>query len=610
MSHRERQAGTAGEAGHQGRAAPGPPPLACLAVVLLAVVLYLPALGHEFVWDDTSILMANPRLLDWSQLGSNLTSGFFEETSTPQRFDYWRPLVVLSHMVDRSLFGDAAWGPHLVNLLLHAVASLLVMLLAHAWTRHPGCSLLAGLAFATHPVHVEVVAWVSGRSDLLFGVFFALALLADKLYGSTGEKRWLAVSLGAFVAALSSKEAAVVFPLLVAARAALTDAPGGGDGAGEWRRTMTAPLSSLVALSLFLWVRFALVAAELPATVTDPAHRAAMFWTWWSAFLRYLELLVLPLKLTILHDVELVEGGWSPRALLGLTVCAVLVWSGWRLRRAPAAAFGIVTLLVGLVPFSNFVFPVSAQAGAAFPLAERFLYVPSIGFCVLAGWVLAVRLPRRPRRLVGLLAYLLILAAATRAHVRVGDWASDLRLFAAAARDSPGSYLAHLNYASALVGDARRESSPEAGERTLMLADRHYQEALELAPENFRVHYDLGNLYRSSGRLIEAENAYRRALRLHPRLAQARINLGAVLVESGDPEAALAEFEAAERLLPKAVAPKVNRAHVLQMLGRPEQAIPLYVEALRLEPGLAAAVDGLARARQAIAAAESVRGDS
>lgn len=637
MTIRERQTTTARVRREAGARSPTLL-LACLVVFLVAAALYLPAVWHDFVWDDLSILMTNPLLDDWSKLGSNLTSDFFNESSDARPFDYWRPLVVLSHMVDRSLFGSAAWGPHLVNVLLHAMASVLVLLLAHSWMRHLGCALVAGLAFATHPVHVEVVAWVSGRSDLLFGASFSLALLADRLYAVSGRARWLVVSLASFVAALSSKEAAVVFPVLVAGRAFLTN--GSLESGGRSRRVLTAPLPSLVALAFFWWIRFGLVDVALPMGVSDATHRAAAFWTWWSAFLRYMELLVLPLKLTILHDLELATEWWSPRVLAGLLLFVTLGWGGWRLRATQGAAFGVMTLLVCFAPLSSFLLPVSGQGGTDFPFAERFLYVPSIGFCIVAAWILASWLPgllrsapRAPEvegeasdaysgrrealvrkssvsRLLGLLSFLLIVAAATRTHFRVGDWASEVSLFSTAVRASPGSYLAHLNYASALASVADQEAEPETKRDKLEVARRHYLEALEIAPGNYRIHYDLGNLYRALGRLNEAEAAYRQALYLHSRLPQARINLGTILVLSGDLEGALTQFEAAQDLLPRAAAPRVNRGHVLQMLGRPEDAIPLYRQALALEPGLGAAVQGLVRARKAVAPVGDDRDDS
>ena len=136
----------------------------------------------------------------------------------------------------------------------------------------------------------------------------------------------------------------------------------------------------------FVAVLVGLLGAEAPRGLEPAAGRWSLFWTWWSALLRYLTLLVWPLDLRILHDLPLANGPWTLRVTAGFAICALLLWGAWRSRRrSPALAFGIVALLVGLAPLSNFAVPVSAQGGAAFPFAERYLYFPSVGFRVPTG---------------------------------------------------------------------------------------------------------------------------------------------------------------------------------------------------------------------------------
>ncbi len=606
--------------------------LAGTAVFVFAAAVYLPTLGHGFVWDDVSILMANESLGDWSKLATNLLPGFFHESSSQELLDYWRPAVVFSHMIDRALFGSAAWGPHLVNALLHAVTSVLVLLLGHAWSRSVPQSFVGGLIFAAHPVHVEVVAWVSGRSDLLLGLFVALALWADIRHGRTGRLRWMFVSLGAFGFALLSKESAIILPVLIAVRVLLTrgaeangrrgDSEGGGKGVLE-------VVAFLVLLGGFLWLRFGLFDATIPAGPASSVGRSSLFWTWWSAFALYLKLMLLPLKLTILHQVELARSAGSPNVIAGLLAFFGLLWLGLRTgRRAPTAAFGIAVLLTSLATVSNFVVPVSRQGGAEFPVAERFLYLPSIGFCLLAAQLLIGWLPARlraiaasgrgrngsergrhrpfdlPKTCAAALAGVLILALTIRSEFRIRDWKSDLTLFGQAVEATPGSYLAHLNYAAARVESAATAADERSRATMIDEARRHYLEAARLAPDNYRVHFNLANLYRSTGRAREAEEFFERALALNPDLYQAQINLGVLLAEKNDLEGALERFRAAERLRPDLPAPKVNQAHVLQMLGRPAPAIALYEGALELDPNLIAAREGLRRARVAASSEE------
>jgi protein O-mannosyl-transferase len=600
--------------------------LAAGLTFLVATALYLRTLGHQFVWDDLSILMANDSLADWSKLGSNLAPGFFYEPSGPELLDYWRPVVVLSHMIDRTLFAEAAWGPHLVNALLHGATSVLALLLCHAWSRSVRGALAAGLLFAVHPVHVEVVAWVSGRSDLLMGLFAALALWADSRHGQTQGARWQVLALASFALALLSKEAAVVLPALIAARVLLAPTAWSPSRPRSLKGALLAVAPFLAVALLLLGVRFGLLGGVRPAGVASSAERLTLFWTWWSASGLYLELLVWPLNLGILHHLPVVRQVLEPRVWAGCLAFFGLLGTGWRLRgRAPDAAFGVAILLIGLAPLSNFLIPVSRQAGADFPVAERFLYLPSLGFCLVAARLLSSWLPSQVARLAArsgqrqgsaparretssssermvlAVSLGLLIAMAARSDARIRDWKSDLTLFAAAVRESPDSYLAHLNYASALAQVASSESDPMRRLERREAARRHYLEAAAIVPDDFHTHYDLGNLFLSTGLNDEAESAYRRALELNPALHQARINLGTLLVRKGDLEGALAQFEAADRRSPGLAAAKVNQAHVLQMLGRPGEAIPLYEAALALQPGLAAARDGLERAKAAAA---------
>lgn len=605
--------------------------LGAAGVFLVAVLVYATTLGHGFVWDDHTILLAYESLDDWSRATATLTSNFFQESQEKGSFDYWRPAVVLSHMIETTLLGRAAWGFHLVNVLLHAATSALVIFLGLLWFDRKGSvALLAGLLFAVHPVHVEVVAWVSGRSDLLLGLFLLCALIGDRKLGLTGKQRWLFLSLLAFACALFSKEAAAVFPVLVVARKYLELPAKDSFQARAWL-AIRATVPSFVLLGFYLWLRFAVIGSATVLEGPTAGDRLALFWTWWSAFWLYTRLLLWPSLLSILHDVQMVESPWSAAVVAGLAVFIALAWWAWRRRlREAGVTYGVLIWLVCLVPASHFILPLTSQGQAGFPVAERFLYVPSVGFCLVVAWLLGCRFPqwlgqltfsrrklgrgvsersypvdsRSVLRLLKIgLPILVVLAAGAKSWSRCQIWKDEVSLFGAAVAQVPGNGTAQLNYAAALGDLAEEEDNPETRERLIEEARDHFGQALELIPGNYRVYFGLGNLYVLQGDRLQAKESYKVALNLNPGLYQAMVNLGTLLAQDGDLLGAMDMFQDAVHLRPRNAKAKVNLAHVLQMSGRLEEAINLYQAALKLDPGLDAARNGLRRAEVAIDAA-------
>ena len=205
---------------------------------------------------------------------------------------------------------------------------------------------------------------------------------------------------------------------------------------------------------------------------------------------------------------------------------------------------------------------------------------------------------RRGLSLVPWFAVALVVAAGAYASLqRSAIWSDELTLFRATVQDHPDNALAHLNYGVALERQSRLQVDQVDKEEFLMAALRHYQRARELAPTNYRGHYNLGNLYLALGNYGAAESSYRIALDLYPDLLHAAMNLGILLAQSDRLEEALRLFEQAERLAPELPATKVNRANTLALLGRHQEAIRSFEAALELDPNSAAAKFGLQQAR-------------
>jgi len=555
-----------------------------LVTAIVGFALYLPSLGYGFVWDDRSLIRDNRYLHDLGGWRRNVSSDFFLRSNSPERIGHWRPAVTMTYMIDHAVGGGGPRAFHVRNAVLHGVACGLLVLLASSLGLGIGAALGAGLLFAAHPVHVESVAWISGRTDLLCGVFVLAALVLDARGAGRPGRGWRLGSACATLVALLSKEMAVVVPVAVALRAGLFPGPGGDKPArSAWR----AAAPHVAAIGLYALVRFAVLGIAPKSSDAALQGHAALFATWWSAFLDYMRVLVWPATLSIVPPVSLSASPAIPRVIAGAAVFAALAAAAWRWRRErPVLAWSLGCFLASFAPLTNFIVAVRAPSGVEFPWAERFLFVPSIFAAIAAACALA---GARRRLAVGRIAAAVVVVAAlgARALARETVWRDQRTLMEAAVREAPmdAASLASLGGELADLGD-------EAA------AERHLMRAVEIAPNNSIARFNLGNLLRERGDLAGAEREYRAALAARPRYPQAWLNLGLVQATRRRWQEAEGAFRRADEAMGGYPEAKLNLANTLRAMGRPQEAIPVFEDALTLAPELDAARAGLEAARR------------
>ena len=403
---------------------------------LLAIAVHLAVLGNGFAMDDQYNLVANPEIRNLVNI-----PGLFRHawTATAQGgldhaigLSYWRPLAALTWTFEYAVWGMHPFGYHAVNLLLHGFVTLLVTQLVGRWTSTRG-AWLAGVLFAVHPVHTEVICLVTYRSELLSASVVAVAL--GMHHARTGPTRW-PILWALYAVALLGKESAAVLPALLAAQ----------DWAMRRRLRDLWPLyAGLTVVALgWLLVRHSLV-SETPLPYLAALPGSAKIWTSFAIQGLHARLFLWPWPLVPFYDWTLCPPALTPldpRALLGLLAVVGPAWLAWRLRQvAPVVALGLGWWLIGLLPTSQLVpLPVGA--------AERFLYLPSLGACLaLAGAVQA--LAQRPlwqtagrteRRIVVAGAAAIALLLGGLSARRTLDWRDDLTLIRAATVDFPESF--------------------------------------------------------------------------------------------------------------------------------------------------------------------------
>lgn len=546
-----------------------------LLVAGLSLAVYANSIPNGFALDDLVVVRDNPQLVDpdWT--------GLFARPYWPvaEPSGYYRPVTVVSLALNRVLTGAGPAGFHTVNTLLHALASLLVWFWARGLGMRRPTALLAAALFAVHPIHTEAVANISGRSDLLSAAFVLLAWLAHARARKAEPPRpriaWITAAVLAYFAATLSKENAVLAPALFLFDDLLRRRETGRTlvwaAYGGYAVSLAANLA-LRARALG-GLRGAANALFLDNPVLDaPAGERIATGLW--AQVRHLALFVWPVPLSSDYSyaaVAIVRGLADPRlwaglALLGVTV-ALVAW-GWRRDRTVALAVAVTAVF--LLPASNLLFP----AGGL--VAERLLYLPSAGLCLLAGHLAAAGMARGGGTKTALVAVsvAVLLALSARTVVRNPDWKDNASLALHDVAVQPRS--AKLQAGAALVLHERGD---------LAGAERHYREAVGIWPEYAQMHNNLGVLLEETGRIEEAVESYRRASALAPHNPAPYKALAPLLLQLGRVDEAIAAYDAGAARDPADVTFRFHRARAILAAGRGDDALRAFEELARDDPG-------------------------
>ncbi len=513
---------------------------AAVLVASLAVLVYIPVVGYDLTnFDDDVYVTANPPVAE------GLSADGIRWAMTTFHAGFWIPATWLSLMADASLFGAWAGGFHLTNLLLHAAnAGLLYIILAGISGRR-GAALVAASILAVHPLHVESVAWVTERKDVL-SLFLLLVSLAV-------WQRWLArpttaaylASLGCFAASLAAKPMAVAWPALLLV---LDYWPLGRLGRGGLVRRLSekAPFAAAALLSGWVTIhahRLRQAMAPLDSLPLPSRLATAIDGLGW-----YPRKMFWPEGLAVLY--RLPPGG-TPAWRVGLT--AALLGLGlivaWRCRRRrPWLAVGFGWYLAAILPVSGLL-----QAGIQ-STADRFAYLPLLGLYLALVWEVAGR--RLPRKAIRCASVLTLACLAVGARVQLAHWRDSESLFRRVLAIDPSSVVAHVNLGRALTDQGRAEEGMT-----------HYRQALAIDPCDAEGRLNLANALARAGRGAEATAEYRALLSRHPDHRPALFSLGLLEAGSGEHDAALARFDRLISLDPGFAEAHYQRGVILALTG-------------------------------------------
>ena len=563
---------------------------AVLAITTLA--LFSPVSGFEFNnYDDAQYIVNNihvktgltPANILWA-----FTSGYASN---------WHPLTWLSHMLDCHLYGLRSGAHHMTNVLIHTANTLLLFGLWRRMTGHVWRSAFVAALFAWHPMHVESVAFVAERKDVLSAFFGFATLWAYWRYVQIPNWRRYSLVAAGLALGLMSKPMLVTLPVLML----LLDF---WPLRREWslRRLILekTPLLGLCALSsiVTVWAQktggaVAPISA-LPVTVR--------FVTALNAYANYIGKLFWPTHLSAFYPYRY-HIPWI-RTLASGALVLVVSLAVWRqARRRPYATVGWFWFLIALLPVIGLI-----QVGNQ-SMADRYTYIPAIGLFVLVTWEAAERTAGHPgaKRLLGAVAVMVLVACAIVTSRQLAYWRNSAAIFTHALEVTPGNAFAECSLGVVLLNENRTDDAIAHFRAALQLepyfdravanlglayldegkidaATTNLLHAVQLASDNPYAQYGLARALDAQNKLDEAIPHYLAAVKINPDIPEAQVSLGAVLISQGKPQLAEAHFAAALLANPNMWEAQFQYGNALLIQGKLPEAETHYREAARLNP--------------------------
>lgn len=573
-------------------------PRAILLIGLLAFLAYANSLGGDFVFDDTDQIVENQNIGSWDNLAKAFTThvwAFRENAASragslgiPPPLPYYRPLFTAMLTIEYHLFGLWPQGWHLVSLLLHILCAIGVFYVILLMSRRKLVALVASILFAVHPVHAESVAWVSGMTDPLFGVFFLASFyFYMKARGPAGTPermsvRLLILSLGMFALAAFAKETALSLVLLVFGYELTTNS------GGVMSRLMTSLKRTLpyVAIALFYLVPRYLALREMmfrnPQAPDRPLAHTLL--TLPLVVCTYARHLFWPVGLSVTYNTHFVTTIGSrefllPAALLGVAAIALFVY---RRKISREVWHALLLIVVPLIPVLN----LSQVSREEYLVFDHYLYLSVAGF----GYLIAIGIARlgafestmTPVKILGLRRP--VIAVTLLISVTVGytfaasrenrHWADSYSLWSNAARVSPTYWAVHYNTGLALL-DAKHFDEARSS----------LEIATALKPDEADVLDGLGRAYDGIGDTSNAVTSFKRALKINPEMFESYNNLGALYFKNDNYDMAEANFTEALRLRPEATASRFNLGLCYARQRRYSDATQEFERVVRATPG-------------------------
>ncbi|MBL7157630.1 MAG: tetratricopeptide repeat protein [Candidatus Omnitrophica bacterium] len=605
-----------------------PPPkkgtllISIVLIIILGFAVYGNSLKGELIWDDEYLIKSNLYLRDSSYLTKLLTRPIGDGAGIES--GSYRPLQMLMHMLEFSLWKLDVMGYHIVNTILHILAALGIFWFIYVLFGDFLMAFLTGALFAVHPIHTEAVAYISGRSDSLVTIFIILSLIFYIKYLHSGRAITYTVMLLCSIFAVLSKENGIILPILLLLYHY------------SFKKRLKIKSFLPVAGICFFYLFLRMTVLKIPSFQniypTTLLQRIPGFFV---AITNYIKLLFLPFSLHMEYGYKIFSLN-NPKAMFGIaiTISLLLICVFRRRKKDNPVFFAISWFFITLIPQSN-LYPVNAY------MAEHWLYLPSVGFFLILARGLA-QLYRKNFKTLFALSIIILLSFYIYLTVRQnGYWREPIAFYERTLTFAPESPRVYSDFGVAAYNTGRKDKAIELFKKAVELKPDYaeafnnlgavcsdigkheeaitfckkaielrpdyagaynnlgvayngrkryeeaivsYEKSLGMNPDSAEVYNNLGNLYISTGKIDEAIAAYKKAVKIKPDYADVYNNLGNTYKDKGKYEEAIALYKKAISLDPSSADMYYNLADAYNITGREEEAIGFYKKAIEIKP--------------------------
>ncbi|MAG08142.1 hypothetical protein CMO89_01610 [Candidatus Woesearchaeota archaeon] len=526
-------------------------------LIIAVLIVYSNIFRNEFVWDDNFFIVEREEIKDLRNIPS-----FFAQDAE----GLYRPMRTVFYAVSYALWKENPFGYHVNSVLIHIITSILVYLIILRISAKPKLSFLAALLFAVHPIHIEAVTFITANFDMLGVIFYLLAFLYY-LKAENNRFYFYIISVLFFLLGVFSNEFVVTLPLVLVCYDLLYK----NLKKPTFFLKMKYYIPYFIIAIGFLFIRFRLRGVFARVESYQASYFGKLF-TMPQVIIRYIQLLFTPINLSVDHGVSI---ALLPGIIFFSFILLLVIGFAFMLRKkSKLASFSIFWFFITLLPVMNIV-PIQRM------MAEVYLYLPSIGFCIFFAWLIR-KIPKlKFRNAKGCYILIMVIVLGSYSVITVKRntiWKDEFSLWSNAIKTSPESSKAHSNLALELDKRGLYDKAIE-----------EYKLSIQLNPNRAKTYFNLGVAYGKTGTVDEAIIAYTTSLELKPGNAEAYNNRGILYIKKDLPDLAISDFKNALDLKPGFVQAYVNLGNVYNELEDYEDAISAYQTVISLNPNIAEA---------------------